>query len=54
LGALIGENNHSGQCSPRLFSLPPYSPELNADKLVWNDVKNIMGRTSVHSYAALT
>ncbi len=24
----------------RLFYLPPYSPELNPDELVWNDVKN--------------
>lgn len=24
----------------KLFSLPPYSPELNPDELVWNDVKN--------------
>ncbi len=24
----------------KLFFLPPYSPELNADDLVWNDVKN--------------
>jgi transposase len=24
----------------RLFLLPPYSPELNPDELVWNDVKN--------------
>lgn len=24
----------------RLFFLPPYSPELNADERVWNDVKN--------------
>ena len=24
----------------RLFALPPYSPELNPDELVWNDVKN--------------
>jgi transposase len=24
----------------RLFSLSPYSPELNPDELVWNDVKN--------------
>jgi len=23
-----------------LFFLPPYSPELNPDELVWNDVKN--------------
>jgi transposase len=24
----------------RTFFLPPYSPELNPDELVWNDVKN--------------
>jgi len=24
----------------RLFSLPPYSPELSPDELVWNDMKN--------------
>lgn len=24
----------------RLFFLPPYSPELNPDEIVWNDVKN--------------
>jgi len=24
----------------KLFFLPPYSPELNRDELVWNDVKN--------------
>ncbi len=23
-----------------LFFLPPYSPEINPDELVWNDVKN--------------
>lgn len=28
-----------------LFFLPPYSPELNPDELVWNDLKNhILGR----------
>ena len=28
-----------------LFLLPPYSPELNPDELVWNDLKNhILGR----------
>lgn len=33
----------------RLFFLPPYSPELNPDELVWNDVKNNgVGRTLVH------
>lgn len=24
----------------RLFFLPPYSPELNPDELVWNHLKN--------------
>lgn len=29
----------------QLFFLPPYSPELNPDELVWNDLKNhILGR----------
>jgi len=33
----------------RLFFLPPYSPELNPDELVWNDVKNNgVGRSLVH------
>ena len=32
----------------RLFFLPPYSPELNPDELVWNDVKN-NGRRSIPS-----
>lgn len=32
----------------RLFSLPPYSPELNPDELVWNDVKtNAVGRSEI-------
>ena len=30
----------------RLFFLPPYSPELNPDELVWNSLKGEMGRTS--------
>jgi len=34
----------------RLFFLPPYSPELNPDELVWNDVKNNgVGRALIHS-----
>ena len=38
----------------RLFFLPPYSPELNPDELVWNDVKNDgVGRTLVHGPADL-
>ena len=29
----------------RMFFLPPYSPDLNPDELVWNDLKtNIIGR----------
>jgi transposase len=31
----------------RLFYLPPYSPELNPDELVWNSVKNKVGRSSI-------
>ena len=32
----------------RLFILPPYSPELNPDELVWNDLKNNgIGRMSI-------
>jgi len=32
----------------RLFFLPPYSPELNPDELVWNDLKNNgIGRMSI-------
>ena len=31
-----------------LFFLPPYSPELNPDELVWNNVKNgIVGKSAV-------
>jgi len=30
----------------RLFFLPPYSPNLNPDELVWNDLKGKMGRTA--------
>jgi transposase len=34
----------------RLFHLPPYSPELNPDERVWNDLKNnAIGRKSVES-----
>ena len=31
----------------RLFYLPPYSPELNPDELVWNNVKGTIGRSSI-------
>jgi len=31
----------------RLFYLPPYSPELNPDELVWNNVKGKLGRSSI-------
>jgi len=34
----------------RLFFLPPYSPELNPDEAVWNDVKNnAVGRKTIQS-----
>ena len=34
----------------RLFLLPPYSPELNPDERVWNDLKNnAVGRQSIAS-----
>jgi len=34
----------------RLFHLPPYSPELNPDERVWNDVKNnAVGKKSIES-----
>jgi transposase len=32
-----------------LFYLPPYSPELNPDELVWADVKKKVGRATVFS-----
>lgn len=38
----------------RLFFLPSYSPELNPDELVWNDVKNNgVGRSLVYGPADL-
>ncbi|MCC6172537.1 MAG: transposase [Gammaproteobacteria bacterium] len=38
----------------RLFPLPPYSPELNSDELVWNDVtNNAVGRMRVENPADL-
>ena len=37
-----------------LFFLPPYSPELNPDELVWNDLKNnSLGRKSITSLEEL-
>lgn len=38
----------------RLFFLPPYSPELNPDERVWNDLKNnAVGRRVITEPAAL-
>ena len=38
----------------RLFYLPPYSPELNPDELVWNDLKNqAVGRMVLRGPAEL-
>ena len=36
VNAFVEENKDRLQ----LFHLPPYSPELNPDERVWNDVKN--------------
>ena len=37
-----------------LFSLPPYSPELNTDELVWNDLKSHgIGRKLITSLTQL-
>ena len=32
--------NKVGAATLTLFLLPPYSPELNPDEFVWNDLKN--------------
>ena len=38
----------------RLFFLPPYSPELNPDELVWRDVKaHTIGRHAIESHRHL-
>ena len=37
----------------RLFTLPPYSPELNPDELVWNVVKSKVGRSGVKKKSEL-
>jgi len=38
----------------KLFFFPPYSPEINPDELVWNDVKNNgVGRTMIRTPADL-
>ena len=38
----------------KIFYLPPYSPELNPDELVWNDVKNHgLSRTLIPNAKAL-
>jgi len=38
----------------RLFFLPPYSPELNPDERVWNDLKNnAIGRSAIANHQQL-
>jgi transposase len=38
----------------RLFYLPPYSPELNPDEYVWNDVKSHgVGRSMISNVTNL-
>ena len=34
----------------RLFFLPPYSPELNPDERVWNDLKNNAVGGEIHQF----
>ncbi len=42
---LVREFVESTHGKLRIFFLPPYSPELNPDELVWNNVKNRVGRS---------
>jgi transposase len=42
---LVREFVESTEGKLRIFFLPPYSPELNPDELVWNNVKNRVGRS---------
>jgi len=55
-----GHPSHKAKCVQRfaeaqdgsleIFILPPYSPELNPDEYVWNDLKNnAIGRQVLHS-----
>ena len=38
----------------KLFTLPPYSPELNPDELVWNVIKRkVSGRTTIENKDAM-
>lgn len=47
---LVNRLVESYQGRLRLFFLPPYSPELNPDELVWNDLKNHgVGKRIIHS-----
>lgn len=46
--AMVGKYVESVADRLSLFFLPPYSPELNPDELVWNDLKNhILGRKAI-------
>ncbi len=48
------KTNPRGKLKMKLFFLPPYSPELNPDELVWNHVKNHgLSRTIVSSVEQL-
>jgi transposase len=38
--AAVQKYVHSTQGALTIFFLPPYSPELNPDEWVWNNVKN--------------
>lgn len=48
--AMVKRFLHSSAERIQLFFLPPYSPELNPDELVWNDLKNnCLGRKALTS-----
>jgi transposase len=40
LGCILSLGTRSTKGKFQLFFLPPYSPELNLDELVWNHLKN--------------
>lgn len=44
---LVGKVVESYKGRLKLFHLPPYSPELNPDELVWRNVKGEVGRSGI-------
>lgn len=50
---LVKEFVESTKGRLKIFFLPAYAPELNPDELVWNNVKNRVGRSALASPADL-